>query len=350
MSSKNDKPRRPKPPVQHLSPEDRAFMALLEQKRQTLRQSKNSFARHTLKCSNGTYSQLLNDVYPGNSTAMVAQFRKAYETFKDVDSLAKVEVRTDSAGAFFETATMRAVKKGVIAATRRDDELRMVIYLARTGCGKDTAIRYLADSMPEINRPEREFTFISVEARESWRKSYFAAVCDILFAVEGIDAGNMSCRAAENLLISSLRARRVILAINESNYFGAHTFNLLKFMINQTPTVIFICAIPSIFERMKLKSWNEAEQVIRRSYVTLIAQDLTVNDVRPFLANLDFEAPDAAAACVALGANQFGGYGFVKRVVENLADATGPVAPDALEKAVAKTHAFFNQIRVKVRK
>lgn len=350
MSSKTEKPRRPKPPVQHLSPEDRAFMALLEQKRGELRQSKNSFARHTLKISNGTYSQLLGDVYPGNSSAMVAKLRAAYETFRDVDSLAVVETRTDDQGEFFETSTLLAVKKGLAAAARRDDELRMVIFLAEAGGGKDTAIRYAAASMDEISRPERPFTFVTIEARESWRKSYFAAVCDILYAVAGVDAGNMSCRAAENLLISALRAKRVLLAVNEGNYFGPHTFNLFKFLINQTPIVILLCAIPSIFQRLKLKSWDEAKQVIRRSYVTITAPDLTVKDVRPFIAHLDFQAQDAAAAAIAVNANQFGAFGFVKRVVEEFEDAAGAIPPEALERACAKVHAFFQQRAAMVRK
>lgn len=344
------KKRRPKPPIQHLSPEDREFLKILERKRTELRQSKNSFAKHTLHISNGTYSQLIKDVYPGNTGDMVARLRKEYESFRDVDTRSKVEVRTDSSGDFYETSTMLAVKKGLIAASKRDDEMRMVIYLAPTGGGKDTAIRYIAGSLDEFNRPERAFVFVTVEARESWRKSYFAAVCDILFAVEGVDAGNMSCRAAENLLVSALRARRILLAINEANYFGAHTFNLLKFVINQTPTIILLCAIPSIFERLKLKSWDEAKQVIRRSYVTIVAPDLTVKDVRPFLAGLDLQAQDAAAAAIAVSANQFGAFGFVKRVVEILANIKGPISPAALEKAVAKVHAFFNESRFRGRK
>lgn len=352
MTTTSQQPKAPrkKPAIQHLSPEDRAFMALLEKKRAELRQSKNSFSRHTLKISNGTYSQLLGDVYPGNSAAMVAKLRAAYETFRDVDSLAVVEVRTDGHGEFFETSTLTAVKKGLIAASRRDDELRMVIFLAATGGGKDTAIRYISSSMAEINRPEREFTFVTIEARESWRKSYFAAVCDMLYAVEGIDAGTMSCRAAENLLITALRSKRVLLAVNEGNYFGPQTFNLFKFLINQTPIVILLCAIPSIFQRLKLKSWDEAKQVIRRSYVTITAPDLTVKDVRPFIAHLDFQAQDAAAAAIAVNANQFGAFGFVKRVVEEFADAAGAIAPERLERACAKVHAFFQHQKALERK
>lgn len=349
MSSQPNK-RRAKPPVQHLSPEDREFLAILEHKRAELRQSKNSFARHTLHISNGTYSQLLKDVYPGNTAAMVAKLRRQYESFRDVDTRSKVVVRSDAGGDYYETDTMLAVKKGLLAASKRNDEMRMVIYLAPTGGGKDTVIRYIANSMDDFNRPERSFTFITVEARESWRKSYFAAVCDILFAVEGVDAGNMSCRAAENLLISALRARRILLAINEANYFGAHTFNLLKFVINQTPTVILLCAIPSIFERLKLKSWDEAKQVIRRSYVTIPAPELSVKDIRPFLDNLDFQAQDAAAAAIAVSANQFGAFGFVKRVVEYLQKIKGPIAPEKLEDAVAIVNAFFNDTRFRKQK
>lgn len=350
MTENSSSPRRQKPPIQHLSPEDRSFMALLEEKRKELRQSKNAFAKHTLKISAGTYSQLLSDVYPGASAAMVARLRAAYETFRDVDSLSAVETYSDDMGDIFVTSTLVAVKKGIAAAASRDDELRLVIFLAVEGGGKDTAIRFIASSMDEINSAERQVRFVSIEARESWRKSYFSAVCDILYAVEGVDAGTMSCRAAENLLLSALRAKRVLLAINEANYFGPHTFNLLKFLINQTPVVILLCAIPSIFQRLKLKSWDEAKQVIRRSYVTIQAPGLTVKDVRPFISHLNFASQDAAAAAIAVNANQFGAFGFVKRVVEEFENTTGVIPPEALERACAKVHAFFQQQKVMVRK
>lgn len=334
---------RARPAIQHLTQDDKDFLRLLEAKRSELRQSKNSFARHTLKISNGTYSQLLADVYPGDSAGIVAKLRARYESFREVDSLADIPVIADGDRSIYETTTLKAIKAGVAAAAKRTDELRMVIYLAETGGGKDTAIRYLTQSIDELSTPDRPLRMVTIEARESWRKSYFAAVCDILSAIDGTDAGTLSCRAAENLLIAACRREKILLAVNEGNYFGAHTFNLFKFLINQTPIVFFLCAIPSIFRRLKLKSWDEAKQVIRRSYVTIKAPDLTVRDVRPFIQHLDFTAQDAAAAAIAVNANQFGAFGYVARIVEELSkEPEGrPISPNQLERVCAKVHAFF---------
>lgn len=345
-ASAESAPKRPRPPAQKLSAEDRDFVfGVLEKKREQLRLSKNSFAKTVLKCSAGTYSQILADNYPGNTAAKVRSFRETFETVKNVDTVSKVAIRTDAAGDFFETDVMRAVKNGLLDASLRNDELRLVVFLAKTGFGKDTIIRHVAATIGDFNRGDRLFEFRCVEASDPWRKSYFSACCDIVAAIDGTDVGTLSARVADNVLIAKLRQRRYIIAINEANYFGPQAFNLLKRIINQTPTVLLVCAIPEIFDRMKLKSWAEAEQVARRAYVVVEAPKITSADVVPFLRGLRLENPEASAAAVAVSANQFGGFGLVKRAVENLAGKEGEVTVDDLETAVAKAQAYFAQIK-----
>ncbi|MBC8010046.1 MAG: hypothetical protein H7067_08115, partial [Burkholderiales bacterium] len=111
-------------------------------------------------------------------------------------------------GPFHDIVSQRAVLDAVtLAKLKPDDDCeRLVVFLAETGGGK--------------TRLGRELTIqhdgIFVEASEPWRKSYYAAVCDIARAagVSEADLGTSEYKA-QRALLARLRTNRRVLVIDE---------------------------------------------------------------------------------------------------------------------------------------
>jgi hypothetical protein len=70
-----------------------------------------------------------------------------------------------------------------------------------------------------------------------------------------------SFAARKKKLFDALNERRRILVIDEGQEMGPFCLNLLKSIINQTPTVVLLCVIPTIFRRLESKSYEDAIQL-----------------------------------------------------------------------------------------
>lgn len=193
-----------------------------------------------------------------------------------------------------------------------DTQNRLLMYLTEPGGGKTALAREIA----------ARYSAILIEAKESWRNSYKFALTDICLA-SGVELEGNSTQVMETGLIKMLKARKRVLVIDEGEYFGPKSLNLLKLILNQTPTIIVLMAIPVMWTRVQSRAWAEAQQLTRRTdhveRVSLVHPD----EVKRFMlaagVNLNGTA-DQSAALVAKHANEFGRFDLVKRVAERLAD------------------------------
>ena len=294
------------------------------------------FARAYMPFSETTWGRLVTDTYTGNTSKMEALCAETVVTIeRELDAHASYDV-----GAFFKTDTVKSVLQAMASARRnKDTQVRLVVYLAETGGGKSAICDYLA----------RTYNALVVEGRESWRQSYTAGCMGVAIAAGASSKDHMrNSREAEEVMISQLRGRARVLAIDEANSFGPQTCNMIKLILNQTPTTVFLAAIPGLFEKMRSSAWFEASQMVRRAVAVIRHPALTPKDVAPFLSPVIGDAKVLQGACrlVADEASRFGLYDFCMRVRQHLRDefnGDGPVMIDseAVAKAVAYTRVMM---------
>lgn len=229
-----------------------------------------------------------------------------------------------------------------------EDPNRFVAYLAPTGGGKTTLGRNL----------KIQHNGILVEGRESWRRSYLAALCDIAKAAGVREVESLVVKgehAVETEVLAKLTANRRVLIIDEGEYFGPRTINLVKLILNQTPTVVVVLAIPQLYDWWQRKAWEQAKQINRRAEAVIVSNEVLPEDVKTFLvgAKIVIEAgadqkPGVALndACrlIAEAANQFGSYDTVDRVMQALEnDYEGCATVTDVAAAINATKKLLNR-------
>jgi hypothetical protein len=301
--------------------------------------SDGAFVQRHLTVSATVWNRLCNGTYPANPAAA---FVKLEGNLRQLRLERTKAARLTGGRKFIALPKHQAVHDAVTSAKLKeaDDQDRLVVFLAESGGGKTALARDLM----------LQHDGILVEARESWRDSYYAAARDIATAAEvsasELDQGK---HAAETALLRRLRANRRVLIIDEAEYFGPRTANLIKLILNQTETVVVLLAIPVLFRRWQEKAWVESVQLNRRA-VTVVGDVVTNGDVRKFVdadGRVKLEPGEALAACnaIAEAANAFGRYDTVKRVIDDLAEeeAGEPVGLKAAAGAVLRVKVLLNR-------
>jgi len=297
--------------------------------------SDGKFAAQHLTISASTWSRIQGGVYAADAAT-------AFTTLAGNLRVIRIErargAKLTGGTAFHEIEPHKAVINAIVSARLKaaTDPERLVVFLAPSGGGK--------------TRLGREITVMFggyyVEATESWRDSYFSALCAIGRSV-GVNESELLAgrELAEQKVINRFKARRTVLVIDEGEYFGPRTMNLLKMLLNQTETVIVLLAIPALFERWQKKSWEESRQLNRRCEAIVEAGPVIPSDVAQFASKrLTISGPaDKVWGVIAKAANEFGHYSMVRRVIEELARDGESVSLAAAENAVRIVKKLLNR-------
>jgi hypothetical protein len=288
--------------------------------------SDGEFVRKHLTLSSTTWSRINNGTYAAD---VDSAFIKLELNLRQLRVERAQTTRTTGGAAWYSIITQQSVINAVSQAKLKPvgDPDRAVFFLAPTGGGKTATARQLKVMHDGI----------LVEARESWRDSYYAALCDVGLAA-GISEDELGTgkHSAEQAVLKKLRANRRVLIIDEGEYFGARTINLLKLILNQTETVIVVMTIPVLFTRWQARSWVESEQLNRRAHAVVVAGPVLPDDVKLFFAGAGLTGASDACATVAKAANEFGSYDTVREIVGELAaDKVREVTKERAEKAVS---------------
>ena len=293
-----------------------------------------AFVREHLTLSSTVWSRLNSGTYQADATSAFVRLDGNLRQLRM--HLAKNAKLTGGA-VFHELTPQKAVVDAITTAKLKPatDPDRLIVFLGETGSGKTALARELKVMHDGV----------LVEGRESWRDSYYAAVCDIA-AAAGVSEGELDPgkHAAEAALLRRLRAHRRVLIIDEGEYFGPRTANLLKLLLNQTETVIVLMAIPVLFRRWQEKAWAESVQLSRRSHAVIDAQLVDPKDVLKFIGRRFVVEGDLNKFCaiVAKAANAFGRYDTVVRILDELAPEEC-VTPEDAEQAVRNMKRMLNR-------
>lgn len=248
------------------------------------------------------------------------------------------------------------VRAAVQRALLEDEECvaRLVIVEGNTATGKDTVRRHLEKKWPKIT--------VSVEATELWRDSLAVPARTIYNALSIVRQADKDTKEtpkppkypAEIIaeIIGSLKERRLVLIINEAHHLGPRGLNMVKSLLNQTPTVIVLECIPALLTRLLSGSYEEAVQLTGNRLCERVylapppADEILLMLERRGVKFADPETRNTTATTLAKESSTYGNWRFVSQVTRKLYEATkrGPVVLAAASKAIADVKALRTRI------
>lgn len=310
-----------------------AVKALIEL-RDRLSLSDAVLAKRYISMSKTTWSQLQSGKYDvDDPNPMLEKCESAVQVLADMAERAEAGPHR---GKIVELSHIKAAMSGIKKCYGAPQN-RLVIFLAPSGGGKTTLLRKIRESYGTA--------CICGEASETWRSSYLNAgsvICKWL----GITDKFVNPLKMEGVLFEALTASPRILCIDEGAYCGPEALNLIKAILNQTPTRVVFLAIPELWTRMEGKAYKEAEQLRRRTAAKIVLREVESSDCRRYLASAlrGYSAkmedePEIVAAC-ALAANRFGLYDTLERICAEVPKESATVSLEVVEAAIKRVEAL----------
>lgn len=217
----------------------------------------------------------------------------------------------------------------IAGAIPQTGQTRLVVIEGPTGSGKTQSLRLAAKRYAG--------NVAWCEATEGWG-SLNAALGDMLVATRAHHGDDMPAGNAARLgaLVAALRARKLTLLIDEGHHMTAATLNVLKTLINQTPVVIIIAGIDTLWRKLTNRSWEEAKQLLlNRLYERVRLGPPAESDAARFVERrlhghlaADWKkALPTVCQCAAIG----GYWAFLRRLCDVLlADVSDPLGANDL--------------------
>jgi DNA transposition AAA+ family ATPase len=270
----------------------------------------------------GDYWTWLNAQTCGVSRKVINGYRAVMpHILADVDATAKVRARISTPTAiadFVPTKYTRLVERVVATAVRGDADLigapgckqkRIVLVLGVTDSGK-TALR---DRLAMLHGAP------IVRCTESCRTNASSIHTEIQVAHGALRPwGTRRARELATYRLLNSDKPKVIL-YDESLRLGPAACNVIADINDHTNAVQVLFGLPELVDKLAGKGWAEGSQMLSRVLETVTLADLDPADVRPLLAPLGLNgATDLVAKDLAAVANEYGRFGFVRRVLASI--------------------------------
>jgi DNA transposition AAA+ family ATPase len=244
-------------------------------------------------------------------------------------------------------ADMVEARRAVAGAMKEQGNTRLVIVEGNPGTGKSAICDELEKKWPNV--------FVRAEATEIWKESPMAMLKHLLLAVgkremraKEDDKGKPSAEVLmpqctderQEKLFDQLNERKFILGLDEGHHLGPRTLNILKALINQTPTVVVMFAIPTLLARLTTKSYEEARQLTHnRLYRRVRLRGPEAGEVAEFVQRrgikwTDKKAENECTEKLANRARSLGNWKFVLMASRKLKEVGEPLNTERFAKAL----------------
>lgn len=220
---------------------------------------------------------------------------------------------------------------------------RLVVILADTGGGKTSIAQAIGDEFPGA--------CANAQASEPWRSSYLAALQSIADACK-IGQLPPSARKGEAVLMAYLKENPRLIIIDEGNYFGPATLNLVKLILNLTKSTIIILALPIFWDGLIRTARQEAQQLRNRTAAKLTLTDIDHDGVSILLAAsvgeqwtaMDRVEQRTATTKIVKEAKSFGLWNTVVSIASEVRTEAEeqPVSPGIIDRAISNVRALRN--------
>lgn len=294
--------------------------------------------------SSKTYKRILDPEDDLSELNVPTQLRNYQAAIETISALRKNDRPAEPE--YDDFGNIMNVRAAVQRALLEDEECvaRLVIVEGNTSTGKDAVRRHLQKVWPKIT--------VAVEATELWRDSLavpartiYDALCIVRQADKETKEQPKPPRWPAEVIaeiVSCLKERRLVLIINEAHHLGPRGLNMVKTLLNQTPSVIVLECIPALLTRLLSSSYEEAVQLTGNRLCERVylpsppAEEILLLLERRDVKFADPETRNAAAKALAADAPAFGNWRFVIQVTRKLFDSskTKPVVTKQVSEAV----------------
>ncbi len=293
--------------------------------------------------SSKTYKRILDETDDLEELNVETQLRN-YQAAAEYLSALRAKDRPVEA-IYKDFSNILDVEAAVVKAMTEETVARLVMVEGFTATGKDESLKHIQSKWPN--------TVLVTEADELWRDSLNAPTAALYCAV-GLSRGKMPRYPMERMeeIKAELRKRKVIVAINEAHHMGVRGLNMVKTLINQTPTVFALFCHPTLMTRMLSSSYEETSQLTgNRLFEKVELPTPPANEILQMLERRgvkfsDSETKNTAAKTLAGDAPHYGNWRFVSQVTRKLVDATkrGVVALKDVSAASSAVKAMRTRI------
>lgn len=200
-------------------------------------------------------------------------------------------------------------------AIRAKDNGRLVILEGGIGAGKTTVMRCVQAKWPN--------TVTCLEADVTWTPSLHVTLTEILRGLLPIETAQRSSGDALRKVLEILAQRRRVVWIDEGHHLGLLGLHVVKTLINRSPTVIVIAAIPTLLRRLEQSQFEEARQLtLNRLSERVIIPPPAAAEIGTFLTRraikLEEKAARSGPELLAQSAATRGNWKFVNLVARRL--------------------------------
>lgn len=294
--------------------------------------SAQAFVTRFLSISATQWSKILNALDPASKSNYFddisaesgrVRLDELAEVLTKIPRLREQEERVNSEH-IFELADFTLIKSACEHASAKSSPERLIKYIAPTGGAKTILCYYL----------QKHCKARIVESRESWKRSYWTFLQDIAAAIGCRLNGETRPAAMEDAILSFALKQKILLAIDEGEFFGTAALNGIKLLLNRTRLVIVLCAIGEAHDRWNKYYPLESGQLDRRTHCILRLNAITHDDAMLFFPAKQFDDRKAALATLCEAATKFGAYSLLRRVAYRL---RGKERVDSIELTSAIT-------------
>lgn len=280
--------------------------------------------------STKTYKRILDDTDDLEELNVDTQLRNYQAAAETIRALRTKDRPAEPEYEDFTNILNARAAVGRALLEEEDCVARLVIIEGNTATGKDAVKKNLLKVWPKIT--------VAVEASELWRDSLAVPARAIYAALNVVKQADKDTKEtpkpprypAEIIaeVIAALKERKLVLIINEAHHLGPRGLNMVKTLLNQTPTVIVLECIPALLTRLLSSSYEEAVQLTgnrlcERVYLNSPPTDeILLMLERRGVRFTDAQTRNTAAKTLANEAPNFGNWRYISQVTRKLFEAT----------------------------
>jgi hypothetical protein len=298
--------------------------------------------------SSKTYKRALDPADDLEDLSLDNQVRNFQSAVETIQAKRKTDRSPEPEYPNFTNCTTAEI--AVRRASLEDEECvaRLVIIDGQTGTGKDAVRRHLVRRFPNNT--------VALEANDLWKSSPTTGHLAVYQALKIVKQQDQKTpRTPRDLLaeiIAVLRERKLILIINEAHHMALPGLNMVKTIINATPTVVILEWIPVGGTRLLGSNYEEAIQLTGNRLCERVMLPTPPSDEILFMFDdqgvkfENVEVRNSAAKLLEADAPAYGNWRFViqvKRKLQELAKR-GPVTQAAVGKAIAEVKSMRTRI------
>lgn len=244
--------------------------------------------------------------------SQLANYRAVWAVVEELAGTAGAEERV-----WDDLGPVVALRRAFASVAQAAGSNRVVVVQGDSGVGKTTALRILAGRYGQGR-------IVAVEASDVWNDNPSCLLGEILRALGRTELPPGRADRLDEVRRALCLSRRCV-AVDEAHHLGPHCLNTVKTLVNTTPGEFLLVAIPTLWNKLQARAYQEARQLTTNRLSERVRLQLTDADAARYLGKFLEGAPAAAlrqaGRIVGPLARAGGNMAFVRDVARLLGDS-----------------------------